>query len=274
MRRPRCAGNWSAGSARSPPMVARESIASASRSGRRGRSQPGLPAIALIGRARLLHRRERLLGARGLGARAVSRGSLRRGPRAGDRHAAGRLRQGLRPGGRRAALPRLHDAPGAAPELRRVARAARGLRLARARLPGAPDAAAAGGAGAGAARADPRRRARPRAAARRSPRRLVTMLCASRAHCSARGPICFPPAQGAGCRSSGAQASRRSTSMHPPIDPEARPAGPSRAHDHMHVTDDATRTQDPRSHGRSRSPRPRSTARSADLSPACAGAST
>ncbi len=74
-----------------------------------------LPALALMGRRGFFTRRQRLPRARRLGARPVSRGPLRRGSRARARHAARRLRQGVRTGGRRLALPRLHHAPAAAP---------------------------------------------------------------------------------------------------------------------------------------------------------------
>ena len=106
----------------------------------------------------LLHRRERMSGARGLGAGAVSRGRLRGGSRAGDRHAARWLRQGVRSRGGGAALPRVHDRSGAAPLLRRVAGPARGLRLARACRAGVSGAPAARSARPGAARAGLRRR--------------------------------------------------------------------------------------------------------------------
>jgi hypothetical protein len=76
------------GSARSPRMASPQWSGCVCRSARCPRRSDG--------QARLLHRRQRLPGARGLGAGAVSRGSLRRGSRAGDRHAAGRLRQGVR----------------------------------------------------------------------------------------------------------------------------------------------------------------------------------
>src|SRR5580658_3259326 len=134
----------------------------------------------------LLHRRQRLHRARRLGARALPRGRLRRGPPAGARHAAGGLRQGVRAARRRAALPRLHRARAAAPQLRRVAGPARGVRLARAREPapaGRPTTRGGGDDAAGAARrgrryAAPRRDARdggrsPYCAPRGGPARLA-----------------------------------------------------------------------------------------------------
>ncbi len=60
--------------------------------------------------ARVLHRRQRVRSASGLAAGAVSRGLLRGGPRARDRHAACRLCEGLRARSCRSALPRLHGA--------------------------------------------------------------------------------------------------------------------------------------------------------------------
>ena len=125
----RCASSSSAGSPRSRP-TARPRVERLARA-----TSASLPAVELIGRRGLLHRRQRVRLARGrLGAGAVPRGPLCRGPGARDRHAARRLRQGVRARRGGAPLPRLHAARAAAPLLRRVARAARGLRLARARL--------------------------------------------------------------------------------------------------------------------------------------------
>ena len=83
-----------------------------------------LPGARADRQARLLHRRQRLPGARGLGAGAVSRGPLRRGPRAGDRHAARRLREGVRA---EAAVLHSHDYT-TLQELRRCFDEWRGLR--------------------------------------------------------------------------------------------------------------------------------------------------
>ena len=126
--RRRCGSNWSAGSPRSSPEAARRS----SRLARGGAPDARRPSatrrvapLSTDRAARLLHRRQRLHLARGVGAGAVSRGPLRRGPGARDRHAARRLREGVRARGRGAALPRLH-AP--LQQLRRCFDEWRGLR--------------------------------------------------------------------------------------------------------------------------------------------------
>ena len=214
----RCASSSSAGSARSSPDGSRAGGAPASAGER------SLPVARADRQARLLHRRQRLPGARGLGARAVSRGSLRRGPGAGDRHAAGRLRQGVRSRGRGAALPRLHDAPGAAPLLRRVARAARGLRLARAGLPGAPARGSCAESSGGRARADRAKARPPRAAARRSRPSAVTMSCCRRGSAArlARRPAARGRAAQAVARGP-RRASRRWTSDRQAAPPPDRP---------------------------------------------------
>ena len=123
----RCAWNWSSwfssladdGEPRVERLTARE--------------RETLPARAAGRPAWLLHRRKRVPGTLGVGAGAVPRG-----PYAEDRVLAiDMLRAGYAkayvPGGGGVALPRLHGVAAAASLLRRVARAARGLRLARAR---------------------------------------------------------------------------------------------------------------------------------------------
>ena len=182
--RSRCASSSSAGSPARARRCSRGSSASTPPSAT-------LPASALIGRAGLLHRRQRLHRARGLGARAVPRRALRRGPRARARHAARRLsRRRSCPRRRRAALARLQRR---ASELRRCFDEWRGLREVygwreplRPRTPARPAARRAwADAPRGAQRQGSRARRR-RYAARRRARHHALRLC-GRAARLARG---------------------------------------------------------------------------------------
>ena len=95
-------------------------------------AETAAPAASAVRPAQLLHRRQRLRRARGLGARAVPADRLRRGPRAGDRHAAGGVREGV--SCRDAAVIHSHEYSAgrlAAPQLRRGPRDQRGVWLAR-----------------------------------------------------------------------------------------------------------------------------------------------
>ena len=83
----------------------------------------------LPGPAHLLLRRERRGRALGVGAGALPRGAVRRGPAARPRADRGRLREGLPPGRARAPLARLPAGRLLPPLLRRVPLAARGARL-------------------------------------------------------------------------------------------------------------------------------------------------
>ncbi len=183
----RCAWSSSAGSPRSRPTAARRW--SAWSADERARCR----CVELIGR------RGFFTDANACLARAAwERVPFREVPYAEDRVLAIDM---LRAGYAKAFVPdaavlHSHDyttAAGAAPLLRRVARLARGVRLARARLARAPDATAARGARAGPSRAAARRALAGPPARDARWRSAVTMLCASRARCSARGPICSPP---------------------------------------------------------------------------------
>src|SRR5437588_760724 len=92
---------------------------------RRPRPGAGRPASR---QGDLLHGRERLHRALGVGAGALPPGHLRGGPAARARHAGRRLREGLSPARRGHPLARLSAARAVRPFLRRVPGAPRGLR--------------------------------------------------------------------------------------------------------------------------------------------------
>ena len=149
-----------------------------------------------------------------MGARAVPRGPLRRGPGARDRHAARRLRQGVRPARRPSCTPtttRARRSCGAA--------STSGAGCARSTAGASPPRRARCSGSCAASSAQARRalsRARRVAGVRRQ-RTLAAVTpspCAraSRAPCSARAPTGCRRRSAAGCRSSAARASRRSSS--------------------------------------------------------------
>ena len=170
----------------------------------RPRSDRG-PAVGADRPARLLQRRQRVRVSRGVASECRSA----RSPTAEDRVLAIDM---LRAGYAKAYVPtaavlhshRLQPDRRAAPLLRRVARPARGIRLARARNPATRAARAAREPRAGAARAG---RSPPSPAPHRLAAlggRGVALRGASHgALCSARGPTGSRPRSGAGCRSSG-----------------------------------------------------------------------
>ena len=245
-----------------------------------GRTRPGCPRPRCSARVASSPTRTPASGARGLGARAVSRGRLRRGPRAGDRHAARGLRQGLRPAGRACCTPtttrRFRSCAAASTSGAGCARSTAGAspaspahltRQLRGALGRPPRAWIREGASPRAAPRDARGR---RPSPCRAPRGRAARLAGRSAASAGRA---------GGCRSRGAQASRRSSSTR-----RTRAGGCAEhrntdAQDQITETDRATHPQ-AREQARSAertSRSPRRLARrhvAADPSPVCAGAST